>query len=165
MGRLVSAQPPWLTDTSTRAEPDDAGTEDRDASPPYPRHTAQEDPHTSQDHLQRLAARLNRQPPGHLGHRHQERQGAAGDLYGLVADGHDLTVEELLGQRPRCCQVQIRKDDLTRPHQRELRVERLLHFEDQLPLLQTSSALATIVAPAAWYAWSRIELPAPAPRE
>ena len=95
-----------------------------------------------------ISADEDRHAPGDLAHGLEERQ-AVVDLHRLVGDAGGSRLEEGLGKRPVCGEVQLGEEELALAQEAILRRERLLDLHHEVALAKTSSWSATTFAPAA----------------
>ena len=79
-----------------------------------------------------MRADLRREPAGDLRHRREKGQGARGRGDGLVGDGRDAALEQILGLRAIRREVQIGEQHLTAAQPLALDCQRLLHLHDHL---------------------------------
>ena len=84
------------------------------------------------DLRKRSARRLDRQPSGHLAHRRQQRQAAAGIGHRLVGDRGAAGCDQALGLRGVGRKVQIGEEDLALAKLAPFRRLRLLHLDDHV---------------------------------
>ena len=86
--------------------------------------------------LQTVRADLDRQPPGHLAHGHEQRQRAVGQLDGLVGDADDAAIQEGPGQVWRRGKMQVGVQHLAGPQQLVLLGQRLFDLHDHVGRLE-----------------------------
>ena len=113
-------------------EPHDAPADDQHLAREDPRHAAEQHPAAALVLGQAVGPGLHREPPGHLGHRRQQRQGAVSQLDRLVGDAHHPGLEQGLGLHRIRGQVQVGVEDLSPAQQGVLRGEGLLDLPDQI---------------------------------
>ncbi|MCY1364045.1 hypothetical protein D9M69_508340 [compost metagenome] len=111
---------------------DHPAAEDHHLARRHPRHPAKQHAAPALGAFQAVRAGLDRHPPGHLGHRRQQRQAAehVGDR--LVGDAGGAAGQQLVGLRPVGGQVQVGEQGLPGAQPGALLGLRLLDLDDQL---------------------------------
>ena len=115
-----------------RVGTDRAGPENRDMRRRHTRHPAEEDAPPHLRFLEVFCPLLDAHPPGHLAHRHEQRQPAPVIPECLVGHRRGTRRQEPLGQPPVGGEVEVGEQHLPRPEQGQLRTLRLLHLDDEV---------------------------------
>ncbi len=95
-------------------------------------HAAQQDAHAPAAALQAGGTDLDRQPPGHFGHRREQRQAAAAGGDGLVGDAHRAAGQQIAALPGVGRKMQVGEQHLSGPQPRPLGRLRLLDLDDEV---------------------------------
>ncbi len=99
--------------------------------------------------LEAPRADLDREAPGDLAHRREQRQRAVVELDRLVAERAHAALDQRARQRLVGREVEVGEEHQTGPQMSETPAQRLLHLEDQLGALPHLGGASASVAPAA----------------
>jgi hypothetical protein len=115
-----------------RVVADHSAADDQHASGRDPGHAAEQQPTAAERLLEEVRAGLRRKPACDLAHRCEQRQCAGIRLHRLVRDGRDATLEEGARQRLVGGDVKVGEEDEALAEPAVLRLDRLLHLEEQV---------------------------------